>query len=168
MRSRVAEIGEHAIAHVPGDEPVELADDVGDSAKVFVDNLAQILGVEPRGERGRANEIAEHYRERPALGSWCSRGLLRCGINMAAQRGDRFEKLAAVASKHDTEVLEILCCELGQRVPIYFVVAESGLVSFKTQAPQPRGYVHQALASSSSSAFASLRSGVSKPSVNQP
>ena len=129
--------------------------------------LAQILRVEPRGERGRANEIAEYYCERPALGSWCSRSLLRCGINVAAQRGDRFEKLAAVASKHDTEVLEILCCELGQLVPIYLVVAESGLVSFKTQAPQPRGHVHQALAVSSSSAFASLRSGVAKPSVNQ-
>src|SRR6516162_1206063 len=167
MRNRVAEIGEHAIAHVPGDEPIELADDIVDGAKVLVDNLAQILGVEPHGERGRANEIAEHYCEGPALGSWCSRSSLRCDINVAAQRGDRFEKLAAVASKHDTEVLEILCCELGQRVPIYIIVAESGLISFKTQAPQPRGYVHQAPSSSSSSAFASLRSGVPKPSVNQ-
>src|SRR6516162_5670854 len=168
MRSRVAEIGEHAIAHIPGDEPIELVDDIGDDAKVFVDNLAQILGVEPHGERGRANEITEHHCERPALGSWCSRSLLRCRINVAAQRGDRFEKLAAVASKHDTEVLEILCCELGQRVPIYLVVAESGLVSFKTQAPQPDGYIHQTLPSSSRRAFASFKSAVSNPSVNQP
>src|SRR6516165_10042028 len=128
----------------------------------------RILGVEPHGQRGRPDEIAEHHSERPALGSWCSRSLLRGGINVAAQRGDRFEKLAAVASKHDTEVLEILCCELGQRVPIYLVVAESGLVSFKTQAPQPDGYIHQALPSSSRRAFASFKSAVSKPSVNQP
>jgi hypothetical protein len=33
--------------------------------------------------------------------------------------------------------------------------------------PQPDRYVHQAPSSSSSSNFASLRSGVSKPSVNQ-
>jgi hypothetical protein len=36
------------------------------------------------------------------------------------------------------------------------------------QAPQPDRYVDQAPSSSASSAFASLRSGVSKPSVNQP
>src|SRR6516162_2886420 len=61
MRSRVAEIGEHAIAHVPGDEPIELADDIVDGAKVLVDNLAQILGVEPRGERSAVGAAAARF-----------------------------------------------------------------------------------------------------------
>jgi len=32
------------------------------------DDLAQILGIEPRREFGRANQIAEHHRQLPSLG----------------------------------------------------------------------------------------------------
>jgi hypothetical protein len=73
-----------------------------------------------------------------------------------------------VAPEHYAEILEIVRRELGERLPIYLVVAERGRVSFKTQAAQPCTDVHQAPPSSSSSAFAWLRSSVSRPSVNQP
>ena len=67
MRLRIAEIDQHSIAHVLGDKAVEAADRIGDCAVVFPDQPAQILGVIPRRERGRADEIAEHHRQLPAL-----------------------------------------------------------------------------------------------------
>jgi hypothetical protein len=48
MRSRVAEIDQHAVAHLLGDKAIE----PGNDAVIHGDDLAQILGVEPRGERG--------------------------------------------------------------------------------------------------------------------
>ena len=45
---------------------------------------------------------------------------------------------------------------------------EPGHPHLEAEAPQPRRDIHQAPPSSSMSAFASLRSGVSNPSVNQP
>jgi hypothetical protein len=53
MRSRVAEIDQHAVAHVFGDKPFEVPDDFRDGAVVCGDDLAQILGIEARGKRGR-------------------------------------------------------------------------------------------------------------------
>jgi hypothetical protein len=73
MRLRVAEINQHAVAHVFGDKAVEPDDDLGDGAVIGGDDLAQILGIEPRRERGRADQIAEHHRKLPALGSRSSR-----------------------------------------------------------------------------------------------
>src|SRR6516162_6321 len=62
MRTRKPEIHQYAVAHVLGDKAVEAPDDLGDGAMVCGDDLAQILGIELRGKRGRAHEIAEHYR----------------------------------------------------------------------------------------------------------
>jgi hypothetical protein len=53
---RIAEISEHAIAHVLGDKPTGAFDDLGDRAMVGADYLAQILGVEPGRQRGRADQ----------------------------------------------------------------------------------------------------------------
>src|SRR6516162_5249383 len=66
------------------------------------------------------------------------------------------------------DVLEIIPRELRKHQPIDLVITERGLVPLEAQVPQPRRYAHQAPPSSSSSALASLRSCVSKPSVNQP
>ncbi len=48
MRLGVAEIDQHAVAHVFGDKTGEPADGVGDAAVIGPDDLAQILGVEAR------------------------------------------------------------------------------------------------------------------------
>ena len=58
--------------------------------------------------------------------------------------------------------------QLCQYSAIDIVVAERGKIAPETQTLEPRRDVHQAPPSSLSKAFASLRSGVSKPSVNQP
>jgi hypothetical protein len=68
VRLRVAEVDEHAVAHVFGDEAGEAGNGVGDAAVVGADDLAQILGIEPRRQRRRADQIAERTRgARPGL-----------------------------------------------------------------------------------------------------
>ena len=52
MRLRVAEIDQHAVAHVPGDEAIEPGDHFGHGAVICADDLTQILGIEPCRERG--------------------------------------------------------------------------------------------------------------------
>ncbi len=82
MRSRVTEINQHPIAHILGDKPGEAADRLGDGATVGADDLPQIFGVQPRGERGRADEVAEHHRQLAAFGigeSRCIAGRRRYG-----------------------------------------------------------------------------------------
>jgi hypothetical protein len=74
MRLRVAEIDQHAIAHIPGDEAIEPGDDFADGAVIGGDDLAIILGIEAPRQRGRADEIAEHHRELAPLGIGSSRG----------------------------------------------------------------------------------------------
>jgi hypothetical protein len=67
MRSRVTEIDQNPVAHVFGDKAIEASDDIGDGAVISGNNLAQILGVEPRRELGRTDQIAEHHRQLPSL-----------------------------------------------------------------------------------------------------
>ena len=74
MRLRIAEIDQHPVAHVFGDKAVKAADRIGDGVVVGADQLAQILRVKTRRERGRADEIAEHHRQLAALGVNCRRG----------------------------------------------------------------------------------------------
>ena len=78
------------------------------------------------------------------------------------------EQTPTLADRHYTDLPEVLRGQPRQYRPIDLVIAESGLVSLEAQTLEPRRYVHRLPSSSSSSAFASLRSGVPKPSVNQP
>ena len=63
----IAEIGQHPVAHVLGDEPAGLGDLLGAAAVIGADDLAHVLGIEPSRQRGRADEVAEHDRELAAL-----------------------------------------------------------------------------------------------------
>ena len=68
MRLGIAEIDQHAVAHILGDKTAKAADGVGDAAMVGADDLAQILGIEARRQRRRADQVAEHDRQLPPLG----------------------------------------------------------------------------------------------------
>jgi uncharacterized protein YunC (DUF1805 family) len=59
---RIPEIDQDAVAHVAGDKPAKSLDNLGDAAMVSADDSAQILGIEPRGQGRRADQIAEHHR----------------------------------------------------------------------------------------------------------
>jgi hypothetical protein len=71
MRLGIAEIHQHAVAHILGDKTAKAADGVGDAAMVDTNDFAQILGIEARGQRGRADQIAEHHGQLPPLGLGC-------------------------------------------------------------------------------------------------
>ena len=117
MRLRIAEIEQHPVAHILGDKAVEAADRISDNAVVVPDQLAQILRVKPRRERGGADQVAEHHRQLPAFGIGRCRATARrrrhdCG-HRSAERGNRIKQHAAMASKHHAEILEILRRQLG-------------------------------------------------------
>jgi hypothetical protein len=73
MRLGIAEINEYAIAHILGDKTAKAADGIGDAAMVGADDLAQILGIEARGQGRRTDQVAEHDRQLPPLGVDCRR-----------------------------------------------------------------------------------------------
>ena len=73
---RIAEVGEHPIAQILGDVAAQ-ADDLRRAALlVGADDLAKILRVEPLGECGRADQVAEQHGQLPALGPGCCRRTL--------------------------------------------------------------------------------------------
>ena len=59
--ARKAEINQHAVAHVFGDEAVEAAHRRRHAAVIGADHLAQLLGIEPRRQCRRADQVAEHH-----------------------------------------------------------------------------------------------------------
>ena len=69
MGLRITKIGKHPVAHILGDKPAEPADRPGRRSMVRADHLAQILGIEPRRQSRRADQIAKHHRQLPALGT---------------------------------------------------------------------------------------------------
>ncbi len=92
MRPRIAEIGQHPVAHEFGDKAVIARDDAGNGVLIGADLLAQFLGVEPRRQGRRADEIAEHHRQLPPLGAirarewrWCCRRLKRLFLRSACR-----------------------------------------------------------------------------------
>ena len=99
MRLWIAEIDQHAVAHILGDKTPKAADGVGDAAMVGADDLAQILGIEARGQRCRADQVAEHHRQLAPLGLGCrvrrgsSRHVLRRGTPGTARKvSNRFQQ----------------------------------------------------------------------------
>jgi hypothetical protein len=110
MRPRIAEIGQHPVAHEFGDKPVIARDDPGNGGLIGTDLLAQFLGVEPHRQGGRADQITEHHRQLPPLGlagdcrsgSWCE---WRFG---SAEQGDGVEQASAVADRRDAQLAQIL------------------------------------------------------------
>ena len=67
VRLGIAEIDQHAVAHVFGDKTGEAGDRVGDAMVIGADDFAQILGIEAPRQRRRADQIAEHYRQLATL-----------------------------------------------------------------------------------------------------
>ncbi len=68
VRFRVAEINQHAVAHVFCKIATKARDDLGGALMVGRDHLAQIFRIEPGRQRGRADQITEHHRQLAALG----------------------------------------------------------------------------------------------------
>ena len=74
VRSGPAEVGQDAVAHQFCNVAIEARDSVHSRVQVDAQNLAHLLGVEPGGQRGRADQVDEHDRELPAFGLRPRRG----------------------------------------------------------------------------------------------
>ena len=144
MGSRVAEIDQHPVAHILGDKAIEPRDDRGHRAVIGADQVAQILRVELRRKRGRADEIAEHHRQLSAFGIGGRRHKVGCdsrdGSGRAgAQRSNSIEQLSAMPDRGDAEILQIFGRQARQNSGIDRVIAECGGVLFEPQLAQPIG-----------------------------
>src|SRR5262249_39990757 len=133
MRSRVAEIHEHAVPAVLSDIPVKPPHRIGDLFLEGGDQIVDVLGVEPRRNRSFADHIANHDRELALLktnradfasGRWLSAGR-RCGFHALTdgwryrrrlraakvgneRRGDRIGLCVQLALEQPNEVLIVL------------------------------------------------------------
>ena len=73
VRLGIAKIDQYAVAHILGDKTAKAANGVVDTAMVGADDLAQILGIEARGQWRRADQVAEHHGQLPPLRVDCRR-----------------------------------------------------------------------------------------------
>ena len=123
----IAEIGEHAVAHIFGDENSVALHRIGAAAMIGPDDPAHVLGIQPRGHRGRADEIAEHHCKLPALGGvrGCLKGHGGRRLHRSFRRTqtcDRLEKALAmpegyaeffeVAFSQYTQYTQYLCVDV--------------------------------------------------------
>ena len=67
VRRGPAEVGHHAVAEILRDVPVEAGYRFGRRAMKSREGLAPFLGIEPGGDRGRADQVAEQHRQMTPL-----------------------------------------------------------------------------------------------------
>jgi hypothetical protein len=106
---------------------------------VCSDDLAQILGIEPRGELGRGDQVTERHRELPAFGIGGSQGIAGCrrhrsGGRWGAERRNSSEELAAMADRGHADADQVVGRQLRYHFAIDIIVAECRRVLFE---PQP-------------------------------
>ena len=145
-RLRIAEIDQHAVAHVFRDKAANAGDRRRDNAMIGADDLTQILGIELRRERGRADQIAEHHRQLPPLGvaprcECCGRFGRRSRCighgRGSAQGGDGIEQPAAVADRGDAQLAQILGGQLPQDRIVDVIIEKSLGILCEPQPVQP-------------------------------
>ena len=150
MRLRVAEIDEHAIAHVFRDEAPEAAHRIGDARLIGRNDLAQVLGVETRGERRRTDKVRKHHGDLAALGGvlgrfvGCQRSVAyrRWCARFSAQGGYSVQQLTPMSDKSDAKILQIFRRQTRQDRVVDLIFAEGRLIFFEAEFPQPISDVH--------------------------
>jgi hypothetical protein len=96
VRPRISEINQDSITHITGDKPPETLDRLGDAAVIRAHDPAQILGIESRRQRRRADKIAEHHSQLTAFRSGTDQDI-GDGRGLQIEHGNRVEQSAAVA-----------------------------------------------------------------------
>ena len=150
MRCRIAEVNQHTIAHIPGDEAPEAAHGLGDARLIGRNDLAQVLRIHACGERRRTDKVREHHGDLAALGGvsggfvgcrgsvgkwrWCARS--------SAQSSDGVEQLATIPDKSDSKILQVLRRQTRQDRVVDLVLAEGCLIMFEAKLPQPTSEFH--------------------------
>ena len=84
---RIAEVDQHAVAHVLRDEPAEALHGLGDALLIGRNDLAEVFRVHAGREGRRADKVREHHRDLAALGGVLWR--LRTGAVRRRQPSER-------------------------------------------------------------------------------
>jgi hypothetical protein len=146
MRPRITEIGQHPVAHELSDKAVIARDAAGNGVLIGAELLAQFLGVEPRRQGRRADEIAKHDRQLPPLGHGRT-ALLARRRNGRRRRsgecGNRIEQATPVTDQGNAEILQVIGRQTRQHLLVDVVFAESLLVPLQPEPPQPAPNVHR-------------------------
>ena len=105
-----------------------------------------VLGIEPRGKRGRADEIDNHHGEMTAFGGVGRRllgggGRLRRGRRLLLEFANRAQDFQPVAERN-AEVLEVLIRQFRQDVAVDLVLTKDGLVLTETEPAEPIADLH--------------------------
>src|SRR5262245_4603265 len=137
MGLRIAKINQHAVAEILRDKTIVAAHDLGDALMIGCNDLAQVFRVHKRRKCRRTNQVREHHRDLPPLGS--IRGLtggrdVRCGTERLCGRCKRtnsFKKLET-STKWKTHLAEMILREIRQDASIDRVLAEYCLVLCET------------------------------------
>ena len=141
MGLRIAEIDQHAVAHVFGHEAAEAAHGLGDAFLIGRNDLAQVLGVHAGGQRRRADQVGEHHRDLAALGSIVrlrfNQRRLRRHRNGTGKLRNRFQQLLAMAERRDANVLEIVVGQPAQHLAVDIVGAEHLGILVETDPSEP-------------------------------
>ncbi len=152
LRLRIAEQGHQPVAELLQDMAAESRHRGRRFVEIGADQVAPVLGVEPRREARRAGEIAEHHGDRPALGGVFDgplrrrrtlprRGEVRRGRRVG-QSGDGRKQPAPVADRGDADVPEVVRRQLRQDVRVDPVVSKVLLVLTETETAKPPADVH--------------------------
>ena len=139
VRDRPAKIGQDAVAQILSDMAFEPADDLRAGRLVRLHHRAQVLGIEPRRQRGRADQVAEQHGQLTAFGldgpqRRCYRlcGSPRCII---FQQSDRIEQLAPVSDRRHAKRYQVLGGQPRQQLELDIVGPEGGGVILQAKIP---------------------------------
>ena len=126
----VAKVDERAVAESPRHEPPETAHGFSDALLIGRDQLSQVFRIHPSGECGRTNQVREHHRDLPALGSvrrsrcrrWRSRN---GGRGCAFELGNRTQELSAMPERCHANLFEVLIGQVAQNSEINMVFSKA-------------------------------------------
>ena len=163
LRDRIAKQCHQPVAQLLGNMAAHLGHCRRGGIEIGSDQVAPFLGIKPRRNAGRTDEIAEHHCEVAALadglgrerrsprrrGRLCRSGRMRESfgwrlfrVRVTTQRSDGIEQLEPVPDCCDAKLLQGLVRQARKDRLVYLILAERRLVPFEAKAPQPTSEVH--------------------------
>jgi hypothetical protein len=141
QRARIADVGEHAVAHVAGDHSVVAADHLAHPGAVGCGYALHVLRLQPCHETTRADEIAEHHRQLPSLGLVARSRLCRRRGRRERGRVERRDGAPHLAAmlRQDAELREVAVSQIADGRELDGALGEAFPVLPQADRRQPFG-----------------------------
>lgn len=130
---RPAEVSQNAVSQEFRDVAFQSRNFPCHRVLVGAHDIAQLFGIDPSAEIGRADEVDEHERQLAALSRWGRPNRRRS----CRRDADGIENLPPVTNGPDADLLEILSGQVRQDLKIDAVVLEHLLIGLQAEAAQP-------------------------------